>query len=175
MDIFHVYSPALGASASRFGRSDFSKERLVTMMKWLVLLHVLGATIWVGGHLILTIGFLPLAWRQKDIFVILFFEKRYERIGISALVVQVITGIWMALLYVPLSEWWNLHTPHHYFLWTKIGLLLTTLLVAIHARVKVLPGITHTNLPSLTFHVILTTLLALGLLVTGLSFRFNYL
>jgi hypothetical protein len=145
------------------------------MIKWLVLVHVLGATIWLGGHLILAIGFLPVAWKQQDISVILVFEKRYECIGISALMVQVITGIWMAILFVPLSEWWSLDTPHHYFLWTKIGLLLMTLLVAIHARVKVLPGITHTNLPSLTFHVILTTLLALSLLVTGLSFRFNYL
>jgi uncharacterized membrane protein len=147
----------------------------MNMMKWLVLLHVLGATIWVGGHLILSLGFLPAAWKQKDVSSLLFFERRYERMGISALLVQLITGIWMATLYVPMKDWWSLQTTHHYYLWIKIGLLALTLVVAVHARIYVLPGITNARFSWLAFHVILTTLLAISLLFTGLNFRFSYL
>ncbi|QLH31767.1 MAG: hypothetical protein HWD62_04405 [Cyclobacteriaceae bacterium] len=44
-------------------------------MKWLILVHVLGATVWVGGHLILSLGFLPRALQSKDINIITGFEK----------------------------------------------------------------------------------------------------
>jgi putative copper export protein len=67
-------------------------------MKWLVLLHVLGATIWAGGHLILSIGFLPRALKERKLNIILDFEKQYERVGIPALLLQVITGFWMATI-----------------------------------------------------------------------------
>jgi uncharacterized membrane protein len=67
-------------------------------MKWLVLLHVLGATIWAGGHLILSIAFLPKALKERKLNIILDFEKQYERVGIPALLLQVITGFWMATI-----------------------------------------------------------------------------
>ena len=75
------------------------------LLKWLVLMHVLGATVWVGGHLILSIGFLPIALKRKDIMIIKNFEHHYERVGIPALLIQVVSGIWMAMLYVPVQDW----------------------------------------------------------------------
>lgn len=144
-------------------------------MKWLVLFHVLGATVWAGGHLILSIGFLPEALKAKDITIILNFEKRYERIGIPALGVQVITGIWMALLFVPFHDWWHLSTSHHILLWTKLGLLVSTIGLAIHARFFIIPKLTADTLPSLAFHITLVTVLAVSFVLTGLSFRYLYL
>ncbi len=143
-------------------------------MKWLILLHVLGATIWAGGHLILSIGFLPKALREKNISVIIDFEKQYERVGIPALFLQVITGIWMALIYVPLDSWMSLATPHHVYLWIKIILLLSTIGFAVHARLFIIPHLTVEKLPSLAFHIVMATLLAISFVVTGLSFRFTY-
>ncbi|HNV30949.1 MAG TPA: CopD family protein [Cyclobacteriaceae bacterium] len=143
-------------------------------MKWLILLHVLGATIWAGGHLILTLGFLPRALRDKDITTIVNFETNYERIGIPALIIQVITGFWMVLYYVPFSYWWSLDSPHHYYLWIKISLLLGTILLAVHARLFIIPKLTVERLPSLAFHIVLATLLAVAFVITGLSFRFTY-
>ncbi|TXI68546.1 MAG: hypothetical protein E6Q41_04000, partial [Cyclobacteriaceae bacterium] len=90
-------------------------------MKWLILLHVLGAAIWVGGHLILSLGFLPQALKQRDISIILNFERHYEKIGMPALLLQVVTGVSMALIYVPFSSWASLVTPHHFYLWIKLG------------------------------------------------------
>jgi hypothetical protein len=143
-------------------------------MKWLVLLHVLGGSIWAGGHLVLTLGFLPKALKQQDISIILNFEQHYERIGIPALLVQIVTGICMALIYVPLSEWGSLATTHHVYLWTKLGLLLATIALGIHARLFIIPKLTVEKLSLLAMHIILVTILAVGLIITGLSFRFTY-
>jgi len=143
-------------------------------VKWLILLHVLGATVWAGGHLILSIGFLPQALKQKDISIILNFESHYERIGIPALLIQVVTGISMALIYVPFSQWWNLSTTHHVYLWIKLGLLVSTMALGIHARFFILPRLTVEKLSLLALHIILVTMLAVALVVTGLSFRFTY-
>lgn len=143
-------------------------------MKWLILLHVLGAAIWAGGHLILSIGFLPQALKQKDVSIILNFESHYERIGVPALLIQVITGISMALIYVPFSEWGNFSTSHHVYLWTKLGLLLSTVALGIHARLFIIPRLTVERLSLLAMHIILVTIMALALVFTGLSFRFTY-
>jgi len=143
-------------------------------MKWLILLHVLGATIWAGGHLILSLGFLPRALKERDISIIVNFETHYERIGIPALITQVITGFWMALYYVPFSYWWSLDSPHHYYLWIKIFLLLATIILAVHARLFIVPKLTAERLPFLAFHIVLATLLAVSFVLTGLSFRFTY-
>src|SRR5688572_3661596 len=140
-------------------------------MKWLILFHVLGATVWAGGHLILSIGFLPKALKDKDLAVILNFEKHYERVGIPALLIQVITGIWMALIYVPFREWGSIATKHHLYLWVKFGLLLATIVFTIHARFFIIPKLTIDKLPSLAFHIVMTTMLALMFVITGLSFR----
>jgi putative copper export protein len=143
-------------------------------MKWLILLHVLGATIWAGGHLILSIGFLPKALKEKSPAIILDFEKQYERIGLPALLIQIITGISMALIYVPFSEWGSLATSHHVYLWTKFGLLAGTIALAIRVRFFILPKLTPEDLPKLAFHIVLVTVFALFFMITGLSFRFSY-
>lgn len=143
-------------------------------MKWLILMHVLGATVWVGGHLILSIGVLPKALRENNPQVILDFEKHFEKIGLPALLLQVVTGISMALIYVPFRFWGSLSTPHHVYLWTKLALLAGTLLLAIHARFFILPRLTEQKLPLLAFHIVLVTVLAVFFVLTGLSFRFYY-
>jgi hypothetical protein len=141
-------------------------------MRWLILLHVLGASVWAGGHLILSLGFLPKALQTKDLSIINNFEKNYERVGIPALLLQVITGIWMSLIYVPFANWWSLDTPHHVYLWTKLGLLLATIGLAVHARFFIIPKLTIDTLSLLALHIILATALAVGFVITGLSFRF---
>jgi len=143
-------------------------------MKWLILIHVLGAAVWTGGHLILSIAVLPKALKHKDPQIVLDFEKSFEKIGLPALLMQVITGISMALIYVPFQHWASLETPHHVYLWTKLGLLAATLVLAIHARFFILPQLTEQKLPQLAFHIVLVTVLAVFFVLTGLSFRFNY-
>jgi len=143
-------------------------------MKWLILVHVLGASVWVGGHLILTIGFLPRALQLKDCSIITGFEKGFERIGIPALLAQIITGLWMAGLYIPPGQWFSLASVHHQYLWIKLGLVVATLALAVHARFFIIPRLSVHNLSTMAFHIVLVTVLAVGLLLTGLSFRYIY-
>lgn len=143
-------------------------------MKWLVLLHVLGACVWAGGHLVLSIGFLPQALKYRDLSIVQHFEKHYERVGIPALLLQVITGVWMGTIYMPVSSWLTLASPHHVYLWTKFALLAGTIVLAVHARFFIIPRLTIEKLSSLAMHIILATILAVGFVVTGLSFRFSY-
>jgi putative copper export protein len=55
----------------------------------LVVLHLLGASVWVGGHLVLSLSVLPRALRARDPAIISEFESGLERLGIPALLVQV--------------------------------------------------------------------------------------
>jgi len=51
----------------------------------LVILHVIGGTIWTGGHLVLSTTVLQKALKLKDKNILLDFEEQYERIGMPAL------------------------------------------------------------------------------------------
>ncbi|MCE7934535.1 MAG: copper resistance protein CopD [Chlorobi bacterium CHB2] len=139
------------------------------MLRWLVIIHVLGATIWVGGHLILAIRYLPKALQEKSTAPIVGFEHHYEALGLPALALQVITGIWMAHIYQ--VEWFSFETVHYAIINTKIILLLCTVLLAIHARAFIIPSLTPKKLPLLASHIILVTIIAVAMLYLGLSFR----
>lgn len=153
---------------------EFLLAKIYSMLHWLVLFHVFGATIWVGGHLILSLAILPKALKENNPDLILQFEKNYEKIGLPALFFQVITGIWLSLLYIPFSDWFTLATSHNRFLWIKLGLLLATITLAIHARFFILHKLSKHNLQTLAFHILLVTLLAVSFVITGLSFRYAY-
>jgi putative copper export protein len=58
--------------------------------------HILGATIWADGHLVLAVTILPNALRQQRAATVSEFEQRFERIGLPALGVQIATGLWLA-------------------------------------------------------------------------------
>ncbi len=144
-------------------------------MTLLIILHTLGATIWVGGHLILSLSVLPEAWRKRDHRIIQAFEEKFERIGIPALLLQVITGLWMAVNYLPVSRWLDLTETTSSLISLKLLLLLLTILLAVHARFYILPKMDDKKIPFLAVHILSVTLLGILLLITGLSFRLGFL
>ena len=62
----------------------------------LVILHLLGASVWVGGHIVLVRVILPSALKERDPKRILDFEHGYGKVGMMALAIQVVTGLWLA-------------------------------------------------------------------------------
>jgi putative copper export protein len=144
----------------------------VTGYKIIVLIHVLFATIWVGGHLILSIGFLPRALKQKDPSIIQQFESKYEPIGLPALVIQVLTGLWLGIFYdsQPLG-WFTFRGSLATHLALKVILVVLTLILAIHARLRIIPKLKPENLKALAFHIIAVTLIGVMLLILGVSIR----
>jgi putative copper export protein len=142
-------------------------------IKILILLHLIGACIWVGGHLVLCISVLPKALRENKPEVIRIYEERFERIGIPALFLQIVTGIWMAQLYIGIENFFSFENTMYAHISVKLILLIATILLAIHARFFIIPKLSADNLSYLALHIVAITIVALGLLFTGLNFRLN--
>lgn len=142
----------------------------------LLLLHLLGATVWTGGHLVLALAILPGVLRDRAPERLLAFESRYERIGMPALVVQVVTGLWLAHRLLPgFRQWLEVGNPVTRLVLAKLLLLLLTLSLAASARLRLLPRLDAQKLPALAWHIAGVTLLSVLFVVVGLSFRTGWL
>lgn len=138
----------------------------------MLLLHILAATIWTGGHLVLALTVLPRVMRKRSSSKLLEFESAYERIGIPALVVQVATGLWLAHRLVPeISRWLAFDDPLARLVGVKVLLLATTVGFALDARLRLIPRLSERNLRSLVWHIIPVTLLSVTFVVVGVAFR----
>ena len=138
----------------------------------LVALHLLGASVWVGGHLVLALSVLPRALRARDPAIIRAFESGFERLGIPALLVQVATGLWLAYHWVPdVAAWFFPSTPAARLVLLKLALLAATVALAIHARLRVIPRLDAVTLRFLAYHIVAVTLLGVALLIVGVAIR----
>lgn len=143
----------------------------MTGYAWLLVIHVLGACIWAGGHLALAAGVLPRALRERRAARIIDFEAGFERIGLPALAAQVITGVWLAHLRLgPVTEWFAA-TPLAHVVQLKLALLAGTVALAVHARLRLIPRLTDATLPPLAWHIVAVTALAVLFVVAGVLFR----
>ncbi len=138
------------------------------LLKFVIFLHIICATIWTGGHIILTLGFLPKALAKNDFSIIEQFESKFERIGIPALFLSLATGIYMATVYA--SNFFAFDFSDHYnkHLYIKFILLLCTIALALHARFVLIP---KQNLKPLSYHILLVTVLSVAFVFVGFSAR----
>jgi putative copper export protein len=142
------------------------------MYQLILILHVLGAAVWTGGHLVLAITILPQALRRRDVGLIKGFESRYERIGIPALLVQVVTGIWLAYRMLPdPGAWFGFEASTASHIGVKLLLLLLTVAFAIDARVRIIPRLRAETLPALAWHIIPVTIVSILFVVVGVGMR----
>jgi len=142
--------------------------------KLLVMLHVLGATIWTGGHLVLVFSFLPSALRTRDPRAILAFESRYERVGMPALAVQVITGLVLAHNLLPdVSLWFSFSAGAPRQIAVKLILLAATIVLAVDARLRIIPKLSVGNLVNMMLHIIGVTVLSVLFVLVGVGIRFG--
>ena len=134
----------------------------------LLIIHLLAACLWVGGHLLLCLRYLPKALKEKNPDMIRDFEKHFEPLGIPALAVSIVTGIMMAYDYnVTLSNWFSFSNSIEKIISIKLSLLVLTLLLAVHARVFIIPKLNVKSLPFMAFHIILITLVGISMLIFG--------
>jgi len=138
----------------------------------LIILHLLGASVWVGGHLVLSLVVLPRALHARDASIVRQFELGYERIGLPALALQVLTGVWLALHWVPdIRGWLAPASLQGWLVLVKLGLLAATLALAAHARFRLVPVLDAGALSSLAYHIVGVTLLGVAMLMTGVAIR----
>ena len=143
-------------------------------MRHLLFLHLLGASVWVGGHLVLLFSVLPGALRGRDVQPVRAFEQLFERIGIPALLLQVATGFWLAGQWLPHSQWFSA-TPIAHLVQAKLMLLGFTVMLGVHARLALIPKLDAKRLPHLGVHILLITLTAVAFVWVGSGFRFGSL
>jgi putative copper export protein len=142
----------------------------------LLIIHLLSAAIWVGGHLLLVFVFLPQALKEKNQNIILDYERKYEPIGMTALGLLVITGVLMAYKYgVVIQYWFQFETPLEKVVSTKLALLLLTALFALSAQFRVLPKLKKSadKLPEMTFHILSVTIIGVLMVIFGSFVRFG--
>jgi Putative copper export protein len=141
------------------------------MYPYILLLHVLSATIWTGGHLVLATRILPGVLRKRSASMLLDFETRYEALGMTALAVQVLTGPWLASRLVPVGMWLSVGNPYSRMVITKLGCLVLTAAFAIDARYRVLPRLRDENVHSMVPHIVSVTTLSVIFVIAGVGFR----
>ena len=140
----------------------------------LLLVHLVAATIWVGGHPVLAVSLLPEALSKRDPELVLSFERIYERIGLPAMAVQIATGLWLAYRLRPdLETWAQWSDPIALTISLKLACLALTLVLAVHARLFIIPTLSAARLPILGAHIVAVTLLALVFVWLGLAFRYG--
>lgn len=140
----------------------------------LLIFHLIAATIWVGGHLLLSLMILPKALKYKAPEMILSFEKQYARIGMPALIVLIITGIAMAYDFgIPVQQWFSFSENVESVVSAKLLLLLFTFIVAIHAQTAVIPKLDQSKMTLMAVHIITITVIGVLLLVLGSTVRYG--
>jgi len=142
----------------------------------LLIVHLLAAAIWVGGHLLLLISYVPQALKKKDKHIILNFESRYEKTGMTALATLVVSGIAMAIDYgVMPDQWFTFSLPVERVVSVKLLLLFTTILFAVSAQTLVIPRLkkgSNTMIP-LLIHIAGVSILGVMMLIFGSFVRFG--
>lgn len=142
------------------------------MYKYVLVIHILAATVWTGGHLVLALALLPKILRDRSVENLLAFESAYERWGMSALVIQVISGLWLAYIRLPdITQWFTAGSFNARLIQLKLLLLALTLTVAMDARLRVIPRLSAETLPSMALRIRLITLLGVGFVIVGTTFR----
>ena len=106
--------------------------------------------------------------RNRDFRIIEQFESRFEPIGLPALLILILTGTYITTVYTPdiFMFNWQDHFTRHILL--KYGLLIITLILAIHARFYLIP---KKALRPLSVHIILVTIIAILFVLLGFSAR----
>lgn len=144
------------------------------MHQVLLIVHLLGASIWVGGHLLLAISYLPKALKRKEPDIIKQFEQNYEKLGLPALAALVVTGVWMSFDYgVRPAHWFGFDSPIETVVSAKLLLLAVTVLLAIYTRLLVIPRLSDRNLSRLAWPIYAVTAGGISMLVLGTFVRFG--
>ena len=142
------------------------------MYPYVLFLHILSATVWTGGHLVLALAILPRAIRQRSTVMLQQFEGWYEPLGLPAFGIQIITGLWLAWHYIPdVKAWISFNSPFARLIACKLFLVLLSLILAVDARLRIIPSLSLKTLPALAWHIVAITCLAILFVALGVAFR----
>lgn len=144
------------------------------MHHFLLILHILSASVWIGGHLILAIRYVPEAIKLKSNLPITNFRNKFEPLGMLALIILVITGVAMAYDYdVKIDTWFSFFSPIEKVISSKLILFVITVISAIFATISIFPKLNGKVTNLLVFFIYLVTIIALTMAVLGTFIRYG--
>lgn len=130
----------------------------------LVVLHVLGAAVWVGSLVSILLGSIPHARNAGDLSALKHVGKIVVgRLGLAALVLQILTGIRLATKWIVWSAIFSTPSGPGHLILAKIVLLVVVLAVAGHIYHRTLPALSREKLAM--FSTLNWVVLALSLLI----------
>ncbi len=134
----------------------------------ILIIHLLAASVWVGGHLFLVLRILPATIQQKDITILNDFRAKFGKIGMPSLFILVVTGILLAYDYdVTVTKWFSFSSPIEKIVSTKLVLLFTSLALAIHSQKIIFPKLTSERILPAAIEIVVVTLIAISMLILG--------
>ncbi len=140
----------------------------------LLIIHLICATIWVGGHLFLAVRILPKALKEKNVSLLKSFKNSYEPFGMPSLILLVITGILMAYNYnVTFNTWFSFSNGIERVVSIKLILLLITACMAVIADRFIFPKLNEKNMYKAGIFIVSVTLIGVAMLVLGSFVRFG--
>lgn len=137
----------------------------------LIILHILGASIWIGGLLIMALGVLPKAKKANNSLLLRDYEGSFHILGMIALTLQFLTGFRLAMIYAGGMKGLFDFSNHAavLFIWKLVLILLTMGLFVVFKK-KTLSALTDSNISSASAMVWILTIIALALMILGLGF-----
>ena len=138
----------------------------------LIIIHLIAATIWTGGHIVLCFAILPRVLKEGSPERLLDFEQAYEKVGMPALLIQIVSGLLLAHHWLPdISLWFDGNNPIAQGIQYKLAFLGLTFCLALDARFRVIPKLSQANLWDMAWHILAVTLLSIAFIVAGAGFR----
>lgn len=142
----------------------------------LVVLHLLAACVWLGGHVVLASLVFPSTLDGRDPDTIYRIESLYDKVGMFALMGQILTGLLLAYLHTPdLGKWLAFDSPMGRLIGIKLILQFVILGLALDLRVRLFARVGSAGLSSLRLHVALISLVSAASVFVGASFRIGWL
>lgn len=140
------------------------------MHTYILIAHILAATIWTGGHIILSTLILPKSLRAKDPEILLEFENGFEMIGMPALFIQIASGLWLAYQISPeISAWFSFADSINTLIALKLTVLAITAAFAVHARFWIVPSLSPETLVPFAWHIVPVTILSVIFVILGVG------
>ncbi|PIE01891.1 MAG: hypothetical protein CSA81_09660 [Acidobacteria bacterium] len=134
----------------------------------MIFFHILGATIWVGGLFF----FIAVAMPKADNTVAYNLFKRFKWVAISALFVQLLTGLHLAYTRLPsLEAWFAFQNPLSHTIVTKLVLLVLVVVLGIDAFVRVIPKLKTGAKKSVFVHLIVLNIISVLYIIVGILFK----
>jgi hypothetical protein len=142
------------------------------LYKLLVIIHILGAAILVGTNLILMLSVIPKAKKAGDIGIIRGYLGGVGQMGVHALAVQLITGLWLASpQFKGISAAFQMKEVFATHVVAKVVIMILITALVIVMRRKIAPKLSMETLGGFTTTVGTLTILAIAMVALGVGLR----